>query len=521
MIRRHLVSSARQPPCLSIRRLFGHTFPYPHRKQALMSTSSIQPEGSRQLCRQTFRGNHVDVFWSVAYTPDGRYIVSGSSSRDQPLLLWDVDKGEVVGKPFRAHSDPVHAAAVTPDGKTVISGSSDHTIRIWDLDSRRIIHTIETPASITSFALLPNGRHLVSASLEESAIRIWDIETGRSTMGPLEGHTGHVGAVVYSSDGKKLASCSWDDTVRVWDAATGRLMAGPFQVGRIYSIALSHDGRQFIYGGDQGKIQIRDAEDGRLVSQPLVKHKDGVLCLALSPDGGRIASGSYDHTVCIWDITTCKLIAGPFDGHTGGIHAVTYSPDAKFVASASDDETIRVWDVEAGVRAREILAANRPEQTDGVPHTSHAMTEHAGRQRAHHRTQPSQITQPSGSIPRADSLDSLILNLPATLPERTQGRNAMDHEDHDWDSFLEPTPTTQTQRNLFQTWNPPPEIPPQNHRLSPMFQRIFSHGCRHAFAQAFVARDLRSRRPQERLIHKQTPTTSVHRRTRRRKGNVS
>ena len=72
---------------------------------------------------------------SVAFSPDGQRIVSGS--RDKTLRLWDATSGAPIGAPLRGHDERVSSVAFSPDGQRIVSGSADKTLRLWDADERR------------------------------------------------------------------------------------------------------------------------------------------------------------------------------------------------------------------------------------------------------------------------------------------------------------------------------------------------------------------------------------------------
>ena len=67
---------------------------------------------------------------SVAFSPDGKRIVSGSC--DNTVRLWDAATGQPIGQPLTGHTDTVSSVAFSPDGKRIASGSADDTVRLWD-----------------------------------------------------------------------------------------------------------------------------------------------------------------------------------------------------------------------------------------------------------------------------------------------------------------------------------------------------------------------------------------------------
>ena len=123
-----------------------------------------------------------------------------------------VTKGKAAAWPpihsvMSGHTAAIHSIALSPDGKHVVSGSSDKTIRIWDAETGRTVagpfegHT----SGIRSVAFSPDGKHVVSGS-SDYTIRIWNAETGLTVAGPFEGHTLHVRSVAFSPDGKLVVS---------------------------------------------------------------------------------------------------------------------------------------------------------------------------------------------------------------------------------------------------------------------------------------------------------------------------
>src|SRR5258706_360161 len=115
---------------------------------------------------------HRKYVWSVAYSPDGQYIISGSA--DRTSQIWNAETGTAIHKPLEGHTDCVVSVTYSPDGQHIISGSSDTTIQIWDA------------------------------------------KTGVAVRKTLEGHMGEVMSVAYSPDGQRIISASADGIIHVW-----------------------------------------------------------------------------------------------------------------------------------------------------------------------------------------------------------------------------------------------------------------------------------------------------------------
>jgi tetratricopeptide (TPR) repeat protein len=106
----------------------------------------------------------------VAFSPDGKTIVSGSS--DGTVRLWDLG-GNPIGQPFEGHKGSVNSVAFSPDGKTIVSGGSDGRVRLWDLRGNPIGEPFEGHIDdVNSVAFSPDGETLVSGSSDET-VRLW------------------------------------------------------------------------------------------------------------------------------------------------------------------------------------------------------------------------------------------------------------------------------------------------------------------------------------------------------------
>jgi hypothetical protein len=244
------------------------------------------------------------------------------------------------------HTDWVTSVAFSPDGRLLASGSFDKTIELWEVATGSEVDTLGPTGYVVSVAFSPDGRLLASGSSDKT-IRLWEVATG-SEVRTLTGHTDWVYSVAFSPDGRLLASGSSDKTIRLWEVATGslvRTLSG--HTGGVTSVAFSPDGRLLASGSLDATIKLWEVASGREV-RTLSGHTGGVTSVAFSPDGRLLASGSLDATIKLWEVASGRevrtLSGHPLRPHRGCHSSVAFSPDGRLLASGSGDTTITLWE---------------------------------------------------------------------------------------------------------------------------------------------------------------------------------
>ena len=183
----------------------------------------------------------------------------------------------------------------------------------------------------------------------------------------LQGHTGYVLGVVFSKDGKRLASASDDQTVKVWDATSGQqVLTLRGHTSRVNSVSFSPDGKRLASAsgsiGQLGELKIWDATNGQATLE-LKGHTSPVNSVVFSPAGSRLASGSGDigqpGELIVWDAASAQPTF-ILKGLTSPINSVAFSPDGKRLASASDDDTLTVWDAVSGQKTLTLRGHSGP-----------------------------------------------------------------------------------------------------------------------------------------------------------------
>ena len=135
--------------------------------------------------------------------------------------------------------------------RLLATGSRDETVKLWDVQARTLLATLEGHAkSVRSVAFSPDGRLLATGS-DDRTVKLWDVQA-RTLLATLEGHTDSVWSVAFSPDGRLLATGSKDRTVKLWDVQRqGELQT---LLGGNSGNWIRVDRRQRVFRGDDGTL---------------------------------------------------------------------------------------------------------------------------------------------------------------------------------------------------------------------------------------------------------------------------
>jgi WD40 repeat protein len=209
---------------------------------------------------------------------------------------------------YRGHSARVTSVAWSPDGRYLASGSLDTTVQICGISTDDPFHPViyrGHTAGIQAVTWSPDSQYIASGSLD-TTVQVWHARTGKPHA-IYHGHTDAVMTVAWSPDGTSIVSGSADGTLRMWDVATSQqkyIYRGHTAV--IHSVAWSSNSRSIASGGEDKTVQILQAATGT----PMFTyqgHSDTVCSVTWSPDGTYVASGSWDKTVQVWQATNGKI----------------------------------------------------------------------------------------------------------------------------------------------------------------------------------------------------------------------
>ncbi|MCL1470115.1 WD40 repeat domain-containing protein [Argonema antarcticum] len=354
---------------------------------------NLTPPGGRLL--RTLIG-HTGAILTLAVTPDGKWIISGSS--DKTIKIWNLKTGAEIFT-LIGHTDKVTSIALTSDGKRLISGSDDCTIKVWDLGNQKELFTLQGHTeSINIVTVAPNEIYFVSGS-KDKTLKVWALETGEELC-TLIGHTDSILSAAVSPDGSEVWTGSKDQTLNVWMLGTEEPLSY-FRGRSVPYISFTSDGKQRIVqiGEAQGDINfyIWDLEKSgspRILSElcyeeelnnvifttnpkqvfhssfsdqfganivawsweeeteeilfSFTTHTSYITSLAISPDNKWIISGSVDKTIKVWNLEIKEETFTPME-HEFPLEYVAFTPDGKRLISRSrSDDTLQVWNLQTG-----------------------------------------------------------------------------------------------------------------------------------------------------------------------------
>lgn len=349
-----------------------------------------------------FRLRHGMEVTAAAFSPDGRYLATGSS--DRTVKLWDLANGREA-RSYTEHPEQVRVLAFSPDGKIIASAGAEPDVHLWDVETGKQLRLMKGPGTyVTALAFSRDGKTLAAGhsgkggGLNTGHVTLSDVATGERkrtiqdfrlpvnavafngkgdilAIGVADGalrlyshpkvienanepeywaqqdNTGPVHAVAFTGDDTSIIRCGADGIKvfavpqpgQAFQVSTPKRTV-PNPNDEVFTCAMSSsDSKTLITGASDGILRMIDLQTGQVVST-LKGHAGPVRSLALHPRGLQIASAGADCLARLWDFDIV-LQARDYLGHDAPVWSAAFSPDGKKIVSASGDQTVRIWEV--------------------------------------------------------------------------------------------------------------------------------------------------------------------------------
>jgi WD40 repeat protein len=320
---------------------------------------------------------HSTAINATLFTPDGKYLLSGSDDHD--VRIWDVERGG--SRTLSGHTDEVWRLLLLPGGRGLLTSSKDGSLRQWNLDTgeSRVFATL--PGPVSGIALACADQCLLAGSRGDGVLHQWNLDTGESRTfvtglktieevlpSPdgrhvfLRGYQGSQTAIGDLEQGTFQSLTEneiiWADAFApngvlflgdtsghlfAWEPGSGKRRLLAEGLGTITALVAIPGGTQLAIGDQDGKVRLWDFATGQVLALEGA-HEGRITTLCTSRDGHSLASGSADRTARLWNLSTKepRVLSG---GHSQ-THSVLFSPDGRSLAVATANGALRLFSVE-------------------------------------------------------------------------------------------------------------------------------------------------------------------------------
>jgi WD40 repeat protein len=307
----------------------------------------------------TIRGHSDGEVCSLSFSPDSKLLASGGG--DETMKVWDAATGKQLFS--KTQKGIFSCVAFSSNGKRLVSacGAIDQPVKVWEVATGNEVLSLETRGCTNSVAFSPDGKNIaangsilgkqVGEGPVGGQMKLWDTMTGKLVQ-TINLQANFANSVAFSPDGKWLAAGTATvqgqrGEIVLWELATGKeLRTLKAQAKGAPRIVFSPDGKRLAaaYGGDEGALKLWDPASGKELLA--LGGKESTTCLAISPNGKWIASGGFDETVKVWDAATGREILSVKavgEANDRFVYSVAFSPDGKRLAVGDRDGVVRVW----------------------------------------------------------------------------------------------------------------------------------------------------------------------------------
>ncbi|WP_289008379.1 serine/threonine-protein kinase [uncultured Thermomonospora sp.] len=309
-------------------------------------SAAPSPTGSTPTTQNTRTGTpvltltgHVAGVEFVTFSPDGSTIAT--ASRDHTAKIWNAETGRLITT--LEHEDYVNSVAFSPDGTAVVTAGDDGTAKVWKTETGKRIATLKHGGKVKSVFFSPDGAAVFTAAQDTNTAKKWNAKTGKLITTFIADYWVNFAAL--SPDGTALATVTRNGITEVWSTKTGKRVTSAINRGIwINSLAFSPDGIMVATTERLGYADVWNAKSGDHAA--FLSHEESVNSAVFSSDSTMVVTASDDNTAKVWNARTgLPLLTLE---HGSAVESAMFSPEGTVIATAGDDGTAKIWDAKTG-----------------------------------------------------------------------------------------------------------------------------------------------------------------------------
>ncbi|MEB3294683.1 MAG: caspase family protein [Synechococcales bacterium] len=288
----------------------------------------------------------------VKWSRDGNWLVAAQTDHQgqkaqHSILLWSVKSGQPMGQPIAFsthHSATILAIDFHPDNQHLVSADAAGVVNYWTLQGQRIRQLAHTSNRVNSALIAADGKSVAIAG-ENCQVQWLELPTGRVLQqSPIQKQ--ELSAIASDITGKQWVTAGYDRQVKRWDAAQKKFVSLGQHNLQVASLAFTSDGRSLASGSWDNTIRLWSLASP-VPPQILTGHNNGVTQLSFSPSGNTLISSSADGTIKLWDIPQQRLIK-TIPLSEDPVLSMSLSPDGKHLVTSSESAGMHIshWNLQ-------------------------------------------------------------------------------------------------------------------------------------------------------------------------------
>jgi WD40 repeat protein len=309
-----------------------------------------------------------DVYLWNLYTAELQRVISGNpiitgkgipnefltigADLDYTVQIRQLPGGDIV-RAFKGHTTSTHTGvAFSPDGRYILSGGVESAVRLWNRETAEPVREFLTsPAGTATVAFSPDGSKVLSTiGFPTPAAQLWNTETGQLER-EFKWTSGWPTGAALSKDGSKLAATAQDHRIRIFEAATGALLRTLSKPGAT-RLAFSPSAPLVVVGASDFSATIFNYNTGENLHN-FHANAGPVTSVHFSPGGAAILIAWQDGLIRLYNALTLEL-QKEFQVQAAFLDAATFSPDGQYILTAENfpSYTATIWDAKTGQSVR-------------------------------------------------------------------------------------------------------------------------------------------------------------------------